>query len=99
MILDDGTESMDQTDISNKWREEFESLFSENLSFDNSDVDFFNLAKLNLQSYSELDRDTHIALQILQYLICCDTSRSLTPLPCRVVNHCHVVQVLDRTEC
>ena len=61
---------MDQTDISNKWQEDFESLFSENLGFDNSDVDF---AKLNLQSYSELDRDSHIALQILQYLICCNT--------------------------
>ena len=30
-------------------------------------------------------------MQVLQYLRYCNTSGSLTPLPCRVVNHCLVV--------
>ena len=37
-------------------------------------------------------------MQVLQYLRYCNTSGSLTSLPCRVVNHCLVVQVLDITE-
>ena len=36
-------------------------------------------------------------IQVLQCRYC-NTSGSLTPLPCRVVNHCIVVQVLVRTE-
>ena len=36
-------------------------------------------------------------MQVLQCRYC-NTSGSLTPLPCRVVNHCLVVQVLVRTE-
>ena len=39
-----------------------------------------------------------VGMQVLQYLRYCNTSGSLTPLPCRVVNHCLVVQVLVRTE-
>ena len=35
---------------------------------------------------------------VLQYLRYCNNSGSLTPLPCKVVNHCLVVQVLVRTE-
>ena len=38
------------------------------------------------------------AMQTLQYLMYCNTSGSLTPLPFRVVNHCFVDQVLDRNE-
>ena len=39
-------------------------------------------------------------MQVLQCRYCryCNTSGSLTPLPCRVVNHCLVVQVLVRTK-
>ena len=36
-------------------------------------------------------------MQVLQYRYC-NNSGSLTPLPCRVLNHCLVVQVLVRTE-
>ena len=38
-----------------------------------------------------------IGMQVLQCRYC-NTSGSLTPLPCTVVNHCLVVQVLVRTE-
>ena len=38
------------------------------------------------------------SMRVLQYLRYCNTSGSLMPLPCRVVNHCLVVQVLNRTE-
>ena len=38
-----------------------------------------------------------VGMQVLQYRYC-NNSGSLTPLPCRVVNHCLVVQVLVRTE-
>ena len=37
-------------------------------------------------------------MQVLQYPRYCNNSGSLTPLPCRVVNHCLVVQVVVRTE-
>ena len=37
-------------------------------------------------------------MQVLQYLWYYNTSGSLTPLHCRVENHCLVIQVLDRTE-
>ena len=37
-------------------------------------------------------------MQVLQYLRYCNTPGSLTPLPCRVVNHCLVIYILDRTE-
>ena len=33
----------------------------------------------------------YCGMQVLQYLRYCNTSGSLTPLPCRVVNHCLVV--------
>ena len=39
----------------------------------------------------------YLGMQVLQCRYC-NTSGSLTPLPCRVVNHCLVVQVLVRTE-
>ena len=39
-----------------------------------------------------------LGMQVLQYPRYCNNSGSLTPLPCRVVNHCLVVQVLVRTE-
>ena len=38
-----------------------------------------------------------VGMQVLQYRYC-NNSGSLTPLPCRVVNHWLVVQVLVRTE-
>ena len=37
-------------------------------------------------------------MQVLQYPRYCNNSGSLSPLPCRVVNHCLVVQFLVRTE-
>ena len=37
-------------------------------------------------------------MQVLQYFRYCNTSGSLTPLPCRVVNHSLLVQVLDTTK-
>ena len=40
----------------------------------------------------------HCGMQVLQYPRYCNHSGSLTPLPCRVVNHCLVAQVLVRTE-
>ena len=39
-----------------------------------------------------------LGMQVLQYPRYCNNSGSLTPLPCRVVNQCLVVQVLVRTE-
>ena len=39
-----------------------------------------------------------LGMQVLHYLLYRNTSGSLTPLPCRIVNHCLMVQVLDRTE-
>ena len=39
-----------------------------------------------------------LCMQVLLYLRYCNTSGSLMPLRCRVVNNCFMVQVLDRTE-
>ena len=39
-----------------------------------------------------------LCMQVLLYRRYCSTAGGLTPLPCRVVNHCLVVQVLDITE-
>ena len=43
------------------------------------------------------DDDTMVCRCCSTSGIAIHTSESLTPLPCRVVNHCHVVQDLDRT--
>ena len=51
-----------------------------------------------VQSASSFCSQTRfVGMQVLQYLRYINTPGNLTPLPCRVVNHCLAVQFLNRT--
>ena len=76
------------------WQQEQQSCNRSNNN--NNDTGFSTTVK-QVVSYSDLCTCAY-GMQVLQYLRYCHTSWSLTPLPCRVVNHCLVVQVLDRTK-
>ena len=61
MVLDDGTESSDQTIILNKWRADFESLFNGTLNGNTFNDDFLERAGTIYENWTNNVPESHLS--------------------------------------